>query len=137
MDPALPVERLSPVLHLVRAGGGYGWLLLGLGVLLTLWGLLNLLVIRNRLALTLQPLCSLTPALLAVLGVYSSYDRFANMAMAPQAPKPAEFAEVVSFAMACGIEGPLATAIPVIVGVIALAKSTARGSMHSAEISET
>lgn len=125
MNAVPPVEQLSPLLHLLRAGGAYGVLLLAFGALLALWAAVDLMFVRSRALLSLQALASLLPALLGFVGVYVSYCEFVEMAATPVPPKPAEFARVVTFAMACGIWGPLATVVPAALGVFALTRNRA------------
>jgi len=124
MNAEAHLHQMPELIVLLRAGGAYGGLLLVMGLFLTLWGLIDLFFVRVRLVLTLHALLSFVPAILALWGIHTTYVRFAQMAMSTVAPKPTELASVTSFAMACGFWGILATAIPAILGVLALSKST-------------
>jgi hypothetical protein len=124
MDAAPQAGQVPIVYNLLQAGGSYGLLLLALGLLLTVWGLFNFFLVRNRLLLIVQVFYAFVPAILGVAGLWSSYQQWVEMTLSPQAPRPHELAQVVSFAMACGLFGPLATVIPAFIGVLALARAT-------------
>ena len=54
MQPAVPPVEKSMVLTFLDAGGFYPLVLIALAVMLTLWGLVNLAAVRNRLALAVD-----------------------------------------------------------------------------------
>ncbi|QDU40931.1 hypothetical protein Mal4_52940 [Maioricimonas rarisocia] len=121
--------REPAFVHLLRAGEGYGLFILGLGFLSTLWGGVNLLLrAPGRANVLIQAFASLLPAVVGVFGVLASYEQFAVLAMSDVAPKPSEIAMVVSRAMACGLFGPLATIVPVSLGLFGLLKAAHRAT---------
>lgn len=114
-------QQVSELTFLLRAGDGYGSMLIGLGIVLTIWGWLDLLFVRNRTVLILHALLSFTPGLLALWGIHSAYEAYTAMAVSPTPPKPAEFAAAINLAMACGIWGIAGTVVSGFFGVLALA----------------
>ena len=118
--------QLPELIVLLRGGDAYGSVMISLGLLLTVWGMVNFFFVRNRLVLTLQALLSFLPATFALWGIHTAYVQFAQMAEATVAPKPIEFASMTVLAMGCGFWGIVSTMVPGFVGVLALSKSTAR-----------
>lgn len=121
-----PAQQAAPLSHLLRAGGPVGWLILGLGIVLTLWGVVNLLRRPGPVVLILQAVCSLIPALLGAALAYGCYLEFAQFGAQAEPPKPVVFAEVISRGLLGGMIGPLASVVPAALGIAALARSSAR-----------
>jgi hypothetical protein len=99
-----------------------GLAILALGIVLAIWGLINLLAVRNWTVLTVQALLSLLPALLGAWAIQRAMSTFLVMAVAEQAPKPSDMAKVISFGMVCGLWATLGTALSAGLGILALAK---------------
>lgn len=118
----LMAQQLAPISHLLRAGGPIGWLILGLGVVLTLWGVWNLLRVRNRMLIALQAFCSLIPAVICTIVAVGLYQAYLPIASSPVAPRPAEIAGLISKGLLIGTIGPLATVIPAALGIAALVR---------------
>ncbi len=111
------VQQLSEIPFLLRAGGNY---LLFLGVVLALWGLVNVLIPRMRALILMQSLLSLLPGLLAMMAIYSACTELAVLAASPTLPKPADLAQLAGYAMSCGFWGLAGTMVPMTLGLLAL-----------------
>jgi len=119
-------QAQSPIVHLFRSAGTLGLLILSLGVVLTMWGVINLLTRQPPLVTVLQTLCSLIPAVLAAGVVYASYQEFMRIAASPEPPEAVEFARVISSGLTAGMIGPLASVVPAALGIAALARVAQR-----------
>ena len=116
MPPEENVQQLSTLAVLIRAGGVP---MFGLGILFSLWGILNVVRPRNRHLILVQTLLSLLPGIFAMMAIYAACREFNMMATLPAAPKPGEIAAVAGFAMSCGFFGIAGTIMPVTLGMVA------------------
>lgn len=126
MSGLLIGQQMAPLPHLLRAGGTAGLLVIALGVVLTLWGVWNLVRVRNRMLVALQAFCSLIPAVVCTIVAVGLYQAYLPIAASPVAPKPAEIAALISKGLMLGMIGPLATVIPAALGITALIRASAR-----------
>lgn len=111
------------VLHLVRAGSPFSFVILSVGLVTMLWGMANLLrQAPSRLSVILQMFVALMPAIIGLYGTFAGYEAFTAMAGAEIPPKPADLGRVVAESMACGILGPLATVLSVGLGLLAVVR---------------
>ncbi len=116
MPAEVEVQQLSTFLILLRAGG---LPMFGLGLLFSLWGVLNVARPQSRHLILVQTLLSLLPGVLAMLAIYAASANFLAMAVLPTSPKPSELADVTTYAMSCGFFGIAGTIMPVALGLIA------------------
>jgi hypothetical protein len=124
MQALAPTPRISVLSYLLHAGGPDGFGLLVLGLLLTSWGLLNLVFVRNRPVLLAQALLSFVPLGLGFLGLCNGLSLFLDLASASGPPPwPEVIAETVGRALAHGIFGAASTGISAIIGIAALSKN--------------
>lgn len=92
--------------------------------MLTLWGFVNLVLIRNRGLLTAQALLSFVPLVMALFSMFNGLASFLEMASAAGAgPRPEVMANTVVHAIACGIFGAASTGVPAVIGIAALSRS--------------
>jgi len=122
MSAILIGQQAAPLPHLLRGGGTAGLLVIALGVVLTLWGVWNLLRVRNRILIALQAFCSLIPAVICTIVAVGLYQAYLPIASSPVAPRPAEIAVLISKGLLIGMIGPLATVIPAALGIAALVR---------------
>jgi hypothetical protein len=118
---------------LFEAGGFLSALIILLGLLLVVWGVLNLALARSRIVFLVHGLLCFVPLLLGLAGMCRGYSQFAAMVMSPAAPKPVEVARTMSFAMASGIFGSIATMVPAALCFIAIAFKAKDGSSSLTE----
>jgi hypothetical protein len=118
----------SLLMFVIQSGGGYCLLILLLGALLTVWGLINLAFIKNRGSLIAQALLSFAPLGLAFLGSCYSLQRFMIQVNLPGPPWPSDFATNALVGIFSGLTGAMATGVPGVIGVFALARNLRRPS---------
>jgi len=118
------VHRISILSLLLREGGPDVFGLIVLGLLLSLWGLLNLVLVRNRVVLSAQALLSFLPLGLGFLNMCNGLSSFLDLASAigPN-PAPEVIAQTAVHAMANGIFGSVSTGVSAIIGIAALSKN--------------
>lgn len=116
MPTETSVKVLSPIRYLLIAGGAP---LVAFGIVMTIWGVINVLRPRSAGLICAQSLVSMIPGAIAVVAIYLSSIRFQEMAGAPSLPKPTEFATVTGQAMSFGFLGLVTTMIPVFLGICA------------------
>ena len=109
--------------YLIEVGGADCFPIVLFSMVLIVWGLVNLAVVKNRWALLLQALLSFGPSFLACLGLIGSFVRFRNLATSPGPVQPEELGQVMSIGIVLGIVGSASTAIPAIIGILALARN--------------
>lgn len=122
MEQAAEPVRINLLQWCLQGGGPIGLTILSLGIILAVWGLINLLAVRNWTMLTVQALLSLLPALLGAWAIQRAIVTYLAMATSDQAPKPSEFGQVISYGMICGLWATLGTALSAGLGILALAK---------------
>ena len=88
MQPVAPVRQQSLLYHFIQVGGPYPLALVFLALILTLWGIINLSVVKNRFALAAQALLSFSPMALALFGLILAFREFQTLAqhLAPATP---------------------------------------------------
>ena len=107
-------------LFLVAQGGPDGFGILFLGVLLTLWGLLNLVLVRNRFVLFAQAVLSFLPLGLGVLALWNGLSLFRTIGSPPGMEV---VARLVGHAMVNAIFGAVSTGVAAIIGIVALSRN--------------
>jgi hypothetical protein len=123
MSPVAEVHRPSLLLFLLREGGGAGLALAALGVLLTVWGFINLGFVTRRGTLVTQALVSFLPLSLAFVGMCVYFSRFMELAAAPGSSRPEDVARTMSLLIILGLTGSVSTIVPAVIGIIALARN--------------
>jgi hypothetical protein len=117
------------------SGEGYGVLIMVMGLLLSVWALVNLVAVRSRPVVLVQVFLSFLPLLVCLLAVSDATQDFMTMARSERAPKPSELAQAVSLGLVCGILGPLATLVPSLLGLVKLSllsREAQRDAPHQA-----
>ena len=117
-------QQMAPLSHLLKSGGAVGWLIIALGVVLTVWGAINLMKRPAPVVLMLQAVCSLIPGVLAAAVAGAAYVEFMAVATGSEPAKPWEFAEVISRGLFAGTVGPLASMIPAALGIAGLVRAS-------------
>ncbi|WP_442511915.1 hypothetical protein SH528x_003665 [Novipirellula sp. SH528] len=118
----MPIEEgVQQTIHpLVFLFTGAGWPLLAFGLVFSILGLWNLYCGKHPTMVFVHSLLSLLPAMIAIVGIYISYNDFAELGSSSTAPKPSEFARIVGNAMSIGFCGLVSTVPPVALGIIGL-----------------
>ena len=117
-------HRMSILSVLLREGGPQGFGIVVLGLVLTLWGLINLALVRNRGMLVAQAFLAFLPLGVAFLAMCNGLSAFLELASAAgPPPRPELIAQTAVYAIANGIFGATATAVPAIIGIAALSKN--------------
>jgi len=115
---------MSIVSALLREGGPQAFGFIVLGLVLTLWGLVNLALVRNRGMLCAQALLSFVPLGVGFVNMCNGLSLFLDLASAIGGPaQPEVVAQTAVYAIANGIFGSASTGIPAIIGIIALSKN--------------
>lgn len=104
----------------IQGSGPQGTLIMLLGFVLFVWGVVNLLLVKNRTVLLLHCLFSYLPLVVALVAIVDASQDYARMAASETAPKPSELAVAVSVAIGCGILGSIATLGSGILGYLSL-----------------
>ncbi len=118
--PEAQSQQIPTILWLLKSGG---FAPLALGLILSVIGIV--LVIRpNRTASTILAFLSLLPGILGLIFVYSAATDYAEMAVSPRVPKPADFAAITGRAMSFSFCGLLGTILPIFVAVLALSRAS-------------
>jgi purine-cytosine permease-like protein len=117
--PEAQPQQIPTIVWLLKSGGVAP---LALGLILAVIGIV--LVIRpNRTASAILAFLSLLPAIFGLIVVYSAAADYAQMAVSPTPPKPAEFAAITGRAMSYSFCGLLGTILPVFIVVLALSRA--------------
>ena len=123
MQEAQPQQTLV-IVWLLNSGG---FSLLVLGLMFAVAGIVLLIWPSRALSMILAFLSTL-PAVIALIAVYTASSKYAEMASASTAPKPAEFAAITGKALSFGFCGLLGTLLSTIFAVLALARANLRNS---------
>ncbi len=126
MQPAPAVQKVSMLEAVIRECGPVGFILLVFGLTLAVWGLVNLMFVRNRAVLLMQVVLSFLPLLVGFLGM--GHGLFLFLDMAGGRPLPDALARTVVHSLTTGICASAATGISAIVGIGALARNLASPS---------
>ena len=110
----------SPLLWFLVSGEWYGILIIGLGLFLTVWAFVNLVVVRNRVVVLVQVFLSFLPLLVCLLALSRATQEFMIMGRSGTAIEASKLAQSISLALVCGILGPLATLLPALLGLVKL-----------------
>ena len=121
---------ISPLRFLLFSGGFF---LLAFGLVLTLWGLWNVLRPHSFVKILSQLALSVLPGMVAMVAIYLAAADFMELADSETAPKPAALATTVGPMFSYGFVGLLATIVPVLLGVVAIRKHYALRSTHSSD----
>jgi hypothetical protein len=124
MQGAAPKQSL--LMFVLQTGNGISLPIVALGGLLTLWGLINLAFVKNRGVLIAQALLSYAPLALSFLGLFIAFNRFLVLAAAAGPIDPEEVAQSTALGLMCGLAGTISTAVPGVIGVLAMARNLRR-----------
>ena len=117
--PVAQPQQIPTIVWLLNSGG---FAPLAFGLVLAIIGIV--LIIRpNRMASAILAFVSLLPAIVGLIVVYAAAANFAEMAVSPTPPKPAEFAALTGRAMSSSFCGLLGTILPVFTAVLALSRA--------------
>jgi hypothetical protein len=123
MQPAPAVQKLSMLEVVIRDCGPVGFIVLVVGLTLAVWGLANLVFVRNRAVLLAQVVRSFLPLLVGILGMGPGI--FVFLDMVGGRPLPEALARTVVHSLTTGICASAATALSAVVGIGALARNLA------------
>jgi hypothetical protein len=126
MQNVPPAPRMSILRYLIESGGEIGFLLVVLSLFLILWGLINLLFVKNRAVLAAQALLSLAPAAFTCAGLIHLFIKAHAMMTTPGPVEPIVIANLISHSLVLGIVGTGSTTIPAFLGILALTKNLGR-----------
>lgn len=113
-------QRVSTIAYLVRIGIEHQILVISMGVVFSVLAIFLLLFARNRSLIAVLSFFTLLPGLIALISVFTGFQEFQALAVAPTTPKPAVFANSVGKILAAGFWGLLSTIIPVSLSLFAL-----------------
>jgi len=120
MEQVAPAVQRSDIAFFLSGGG---LPLLAIGLAMSLWAVFNIAFSPSRRWMLVQCFWSLLPGVIAIVVIYQSYVEFAELAIAPQPPKPAVFAKVTGRIISCGFLGLISTILPVTLGLIGIART--------------
>lgn len=104
-----------------RSAGSCGLVILGLGLLLSLWGLVNLVSARSSSEIIPQIYVSFLPLLISLGAMVIVARDFVSMVRGDVAATTGEFVQTCSFGLVCGILGSACTLVPALLGLTHLA----------------
>lgn len=114
---------------LMNAGGLPGQAILFLGVVLTLWGILQLALMRSRAAAIVHLAMSLLPITISLVTAWQIIGSLAviqkSAAVLSAASTQMVIADATQVTVRC-VTGPLATIVPTILGLIQLVRLQSR-----------
>jgi hypothetical protein len=111
------VQSISMVAFLLRNGSIP---VISLGLVFSVWGIINLVRSSSPRHILLQSLFSLLPGIIGIIAIHSAYVDLTRMAAMTTAPKPAEFAAATGAAISSGIFGIAGSIIPLTLGLFAM-----------------
>lgn len=113
-------QQTSTLLYLLHSGG---LLLVAAMLCLAVIGVWMIMRPHGKTLVLVFAVLSMLPGIWAILNVFLAASQFTAMASLAEAPKPAEFADVVGRAMANGFYGLLATLVPMSLAILAFMRS--------------
>jgi hypothetical protein len=107
---------MSPLRFLLPAGG---MPVLAFGIILSLWGLWNIVRPQSPRRILSPMVLSSIPGIIAIIAIYMACTEFIEMTTSETPPKPWMFAAVAAKAMSFGFFGLLSTIVPILLGGLA------------------
>jgi hypothetical protein len=123
MQPAAPAPKVSLLRFFIEAAGPSGFLLIAISIGLIVWGLINLAFVKNRYALAIQAILSLSPAILSCFFLTQILLYILGQTGNAGPMDQSQIPQFVATALIGGIIGSAATVLPAFLGILALARN--------------
>lgn len=109
-------HQLNFVQFLLFTGG---WPLLAFGIVVSIWGIINIVRVPGSGWILAQAWMSFLPGIFALLGIYVTYQQFAAMAISTEVVEPTDVATVAGAGMSLGFLGIVSTIMPFMLSLVA------------------